>query len=116
MHGKLKQSNLITMHEAESEQHVHLNEQKRSYSPSDDSEYEQNKANSEDKNAGSRTGKCTKSLSLELTSEMHKTLKRLALQQDDTLNSLVIEAIKQFIKNDELLSLKQEALRKRLSR
>ncbi len=112
----LKKSILITMHEAESEQNLHLSEQKRSYSPSDDSEHMHNKAKSEDKNALSRTGKCTKSLSLELTSEMHKTLKRLALQQDDTLNSLVIEAIKQFIKNDELISIKQEAMRKRLSR
>ncbi len=46
---------------------------------------------------------------------MHKTLKVLALKQDDTLNSLVIEALKQFIENDELMNLKAEALRKRLS-
>ncbi len=46
---------------------------------------------------------------------MHKTLKILALKQDDTLNSLVIEALKQFIENDELMNLKAEALRKRLS-
>ena len=113
------------MHETESEQHIHpkehkggsnLYEEKPSYSPTDDSEYKHKRTNSNEQNIGNRAGKHTKSLSLELSSEMHKTLKRLALQQDDTLNSLVIEAIKQFIKNDELISLKQEALRKRLSR
>ena len=46
---------------------------------------------------------------------MHKTLKVLALKQDDTLNSLVIDALKQFIENDELMNLKAEDLRKRLS-
>ena len=62
-----------------------------------------------------RINKSTKSLSLELSSEMHKTLKVLALKQDDTLNSLVVEALKQFMENDELINLKAEALRKRLS-
>ena len=113
------------MQEAESGQHLqpkrhmgssNFHEEKRSHSPGDNSEYEHRKAISNEQNVGNRTGKITKSLSLELSSEMHKTLKRLALQQDDTLNSLVIEAIKQFIKNDELISIKQEALRKRLSR
>lgn len=46
---------------------------------------------------------------------MHKTLKILALEQDDTLNSIVVEALKQFIRNDEQMTLKAEALRKRLS-
>ena len=46
---------------------------------------------------------------------MHKTLKVLALKQDDTLNSLVIDALKQFIENDEIMNLKAEDLRKRLS-
>ena len=57
----------------------------------------------------------TKSLSLEISSDMHKTLKILALEQDDTLNSIVIEALKQFLRNDEQMNLKAEALRKRLS-
>ena len=57
----------------------------------------------------------TKSLSLEISSDMHKTLKILALEQDDTLNSIVTEALKQFIRNDEQITLKAEALRKRLS-
>ena len=57
----------------------------------------------------------TKSLSLEISSDMHKTLKILALEQDDTLNSIVVEALKQFIRNDEQMNLKAEALRKRLS-
>ena len=115
------------MHETESgqKQHLHLKEQKERSSiykeqhphlPSNESEYHQKKKTKDEQNVRSREGKCTKSLSLELTSEMHKTLKRLALQQDDTLNSLVVEAIKQFIKNDELISIKQEAMRKRLSR
>ena len=56
-----------------------------------------------------------KSLSLEISSSMHKTLKILALEQDDTLNSIVVEALKQFIKNDEQMTLKAEALRRRLS-
>ena len=121
----LEKESLIMMHETESKQHLHLKTQKDrsdlheeqpSHSPSDYSEYQRTKANSHEQIAGSKAGKYTKSLSLELSSELHKTLKRLALQQDDTLNSLVIEAIKQFIKNDELISLKQEALRKRLSR
>ncbi len=57
----------------------------------------------------------TKSLSLEISSDMHKTLKILALEQDDTLNSIVVEALRQFIRNDEQMTLKAEALRKRLS-
>ena len=57
----------------------------------------------------------TKSLSLEISSDMHKILKTLALEQDDTLNSIVVEALKQFIRNDEQMNLKAEALRKRLS-
>ena len=99
-----------------------LTETKNSHKPSESNEF-----NADDdhpkggakssRNQGNeyRTSKSTKSLSLELSSEMHKTLKVLALKQDDTLNSLVIEALKQFIENDELMNLKAEALRKRLS-
>ena len=58
--------------------------------------------------------KRTKSLSIELTGEMHKTLKTVALQQDNTLNSLVVEALKQFLENEDRLNTKAEALRKRL--
>ena len=63
----------------------------------------------------SNKAKRTKSLSIELTGEMHKTLKTVALNQDDTLNSLVIEALKQFLEKEEKLNAKAEKLRKRLS-
>lgn len=56
----------------------------------------------------------TKSLSIEISSELHKTLKVLALEQDDTLNSLIIDALKQYLKNEDDLNMKAEALRKRL--
>ena len=56
----------------------------------------------------------TKSLSLEISSELHKTLKILALEQDDTLNSFIIDALKQYIKNEADLNMKAEAVRKRL--
>ncbi|WP_413430369.1 hypothetical protein [Synechococcus sp. Cu2B8-bc1011] len=58
--------------------------------------------------------KRTKSLSIELTGEMHKILKTVAVKNDDTLNSLVVEALKQFLENEERLNIKAEKLRKRL--
>ena len=58
--------------------------------------------------------KRTKSLSIELTGEMHKILKIVALKQDNTLNSLVVEALKQFLENEERLNIKAEEMRKRL--
>ncbi|MGI9554791.1 MAG: hypothetical protein ACR2M6_02350 [Vampirovibrionia bacterium] len=61
-----------------------------------------------------RKTKRTKSLSIELTGEMHKILKTVAVKNDDTLNSLVVEALKQFLENEERLNIKAEKLRKRL--
>ena len=69
--------------------------------------------NESDKGRDKKT-KRTKSLSIELTGEMHKILKTVALKQDNTLNSLVIEALKQFLENEERLNRKAEELRKRL--
>ena len=38
----------------------------------------------------------------------------LGVKNDDTLNSLVVEALKQFLENEERLNIKAEELRKRL--
>ena len=70
---------------------------------------------SEAKKENDKKTKHTKSLSIELTGEMHKILKTVALKEDNTLNSLVVEALKQFLENEERLNAKAEKLRKRLS-
>jgi len=56
-----------------------------------------------------------KSLSLELNIEVHKALKTIAIEKNETMNSIVIHALRKFIKEEDSLNAQAEERRRRLA-
>ena len=56
----------------------------------------------------------TKRISLQVTSSMHKKFKEIALEQEETMNSLIVFVLKRYLKELEDLKIKNEKLRQRL--
>ena len=75
-----------------------------------------NNANkSSDKDTKAKLGDhSTKRISLQVTSSMHKKFKEIALEQEETMNSLIVFVLKRYLKEMEDLKIKNEKLRQRL--
>lgn len=56
----------------------------------------------------------TKRISLQVSSSMHKKFKEIALEQEETMNSLIVFVLKRYLKEMEDLKIKNEKLRQRL--
>ena len=82
-----------------------------------DKELINNANKSSEKDTKAKPGdKSTKRISLQVTSSMHKKFKEIALEQEETMNSLIVFVLKRYLKEMEDLKIKNEKLRQRLKR
>ena len=65
--------------------------------------------------ASEKIAPTVKSLSLELNIEVHKALKTIAIEKNETMNSIVIHALRKFIKEEDSLNAQAEERRRRLA-
>ena len=57
-----------------------------------------------------------KRISLQVTSSMHKRFREIALEREETMNSLIVFALKRYLKEIDELEARNEKLRIRLKR